>query len=232
MGRRRIAMDDKKELIKKIVDIEWDMFTSVNEGEARASCQDDRVTFDGMRIAQYDAWSPEVVASFLNDVENAQKNGRNLVEEKYIHMMKTTEPIRYSALLERITVPAEAAVALAQEVSDILLEQTRVLFEDYPYVSGHGRPLYSTLDYGSISVETYQLSELLTYSVKTLVALLGHVKELEKAGVSLARLILENSVKFYGYNSLETAEAATKEQVEKQGIRISFGCCAGEECEF
>ena len=225
-------MDTKQDFIRKIVDIEWAMFTSVNEGEARADCQDDRVTFNGMRIAQYDAWSPETVISFLNDMENARMNGRNLVEEKYIHMMKTTEPARYSALFERITVPTDNASALAKEVSDILLEQTRVLFEDFPYVSGHGRPLYSTLDYGEISVETYQLSELMTYSEKTLATLLAHVKELAKAGVSLARVILENTVKFYGYESLDMAEAATKERIEKQGFRISFGCCAGEECEF
>ena len=223
-------MDSKQEQIRKIVDIEWSMFTIVNEGDARASCQDDRVTFEGMRIAQYKAWSHDAIASYLNDLETARRDNRNLVEEKYIHMMKTTEPARYGALLDRITVPSEESSVLAQEISDILLTQTRVLFEDYPYVSGQGRPLYSTFDYGDISVETYQLGELLTYSEKTLTALLEHVQELEKNGISLARAILENTVGFYGYKSLDAAEAVMKERIDKLGIRVSFGCCPGKEC--
>jgi len=225
-------MDEKEKLIANIIEIEWEMFVSVNEGEERASCQEDRVTFEGMRAAQYNAWAHKAVASYLRDLENARLNGRNLVEEKYIHMMRTTEPAQYNALLARITVPTEKAQALAQEISDKLLEQTRVLFEDYPYVSGHSRPLYSTLDYGYTSVETYQHGELLTYSEETLTDLLEHILKLEKDGVSLARVILENTIKFYGYESLDTAEAMTKERIDKQGISVSFGCCPGEECEL
>jgi hypothetical protein len=80
------------ESIDKIISIEWEMFTSVNEGQARASCQDDRRTFEGMRAAQFHAWQASAVESYLEDLGAAESAGRNLVEEKYIHMMKTTEP--------------------------------------------------------------------------------------------------------------------------------------------
>ena len=225
-------MDKKQNFIDKIVSIEWEMFTAVNEGEERASCQEDRVTFEGMRRAQFNEWSLPAAESYLDDLETAQRSGRNLVEEKYIHMMKTTEPSKYTALLERVVMPSDAAGALAKEVSDLLLEQTRLLFEDYPYVSGQGRPLYSTFDYAGISVETYQLGELLTYSSNTLAALKEHINELEKNGSSLARNILEKTVKFYGHDSLDTAEAATKERIDKMGIQVTFGCCAGGDCEI
>ena len=224
-------MDEKQNIIEKIVSLEWEMFTTVNEGEARASCQEDRVTFDGMRTAQFRAWPLESITSYQDDLLNARQCGRNLVEEKYIHMMETTEPARYAALLARITVPSEAVRSLAREIADILLEQTRMLFEDYPYVSGNGRPLYSALDYCDISVETYQFSELLTYSEKTLLALGKYVKALKNGGASLARVILENTVGFYGYESLDTAEKAAKERADKLGVQVSFGCCACEECE-
>ena len=224
-------MEEKQEIIKRIISIEWEMFISVNEGEERASCQEDRATFDGMRYAQFSAWSHKAIASYIADLEAARIGGRNLIEEKYIHMMKTTEPAQYSALLPRIKEPSDAVRSLAGEVSGAMLEQTRALFEDYPYVSGQGRPLYSAFDYGGISVETYQLGELLTYSERTLAALQEHIAALEKDGVSLARSILENTVSYYGYESLETAEAATKERADKLGIQASFGCCPGEGCE-
>lgn len=222
---------DIDEIINKIVSAEWDMFTAVNEGEERASCQEDRATFEGMRTAQFSQWSSGAACSYLEDLEEARRAGRNLVEEKYIHMMKTTEPSRYAALLPRVNAPGGEALALAQEVSGLLLEQTRLLFEDYPYVSGQGRPLYSAFDYAGTSVETYQFGELLTYSVKTLAGLREHINALAAEGRSLAREILEATVKYYGYASLDAAEAAMKERVDKAGIQVTYGCCAGGDCE-
>jgi len=211
-------MDEKPGIIDKIVSIEWSMFTSVNEGKDRASCQEDRKTFIGMRAAQFSAWPLKALASYLDDLEKARQNGRNLLEEKYIHMMKTTDPSRYGALLSRVTQPTGISRALAREAADKLLEQTRALFEKYPHVSGRGRPLYSTLDKEGASIETYQLCELLTYSEATLAALCEHIAALEKDGVSLARVIFENTVMFYGYDSLETAEAAMKGRIDRQRI--------------
>ena len=224
-------MSVPNELIDEIISLEWDMFTSVNEGEDPASCQEDHDTFQGMRKAQFSAWSLGAAQSYLSDLEAAKQEGRNLVEAKYIHMMKTTEPRKYDALLSRVKMPDEDAEALANDVSALLLEQTRLLFEDYPYVAGQGRPLYSTFDHSAVSIETYQLGELLTYSGNTLTALRRHVVELADEGVSLARVILENSISFYGYKSLDAAEAATRERADKMGIQMYFGCCPDGECD-
>ena len=210
-AEKNAIMDEKPEIIYKILSIEWDMFTAVNKGGERAGCQEDQRTFFGIRKAQFSAWSLKAVASYLEDLINARRKGRNLLEEKYIHMMKTTEPSLYNALIARVVQPTAGLRALAREISDKLLEQTRLLFEEYPYVSGRGRPLYSTLDNWNTSIETYQFCELLTYSEATLGALVEHIDALENDGVSLARAILENTVMFYGYDSLETAEAATHE---------------------
>lgn len=228
------SFDDKIDnggIIDKIISLEWDMFQAVNEGGPRADCQDDRRTFEGMRRGQFEAWSQNVCESYLDDLLNAVLDGRNLVTEKYIHMMKYSSPIQYNALKEKTLLPSEDSKILAQEISDKLLEQTVDLFKDYPYVSGSGRPMRSISDFSGVtSIETYQLGELLTYSINTLTFLNAHLLNLQKNGVSLARLILENSVKHYGYKSLEDAEAATRARIDKEGIKISFGCDSDDGC--
>lgn len=217
-------MPDKNK-INKIITLEWKMFSSVNEGGPKASCQEDPVTFEGMRRAQFSAWSDEAVDCYLNDVENASANGRNLVMEKYIHMMKTTMPVQYEKLLANVVYPSPAAVEIAEKITTKMIEQTEVLHRTYPYVSGSGRPLYSSADFqGFTSVETYQKGELYTYSENTLNALWKHLCALEAEGKSLAKIILENSVTFYGYKDIDQAEEAMKKHAESQPIEFSFGC--------
>lgn len=224
-------MDRFDDIVDKIVSLEWDMFQAVNAGGPRAGCQDDRLTFEGMRRGQFEAWSQPVCESYLDDLLNAVLDGRNLVTEKYIHMMKYSTPIQYNELKKMLQIPEAAAEKLSQEISDKLLEQTVALFETYPYVSGSGRPLRSISDFSGVtSIETYQLGELLTYSIKTLTSLKDHLLTLEQDGKSLARMILENSVKHYGYKTLEDAEASTKDRIDKEGIKISFGCDSDDSC--
>lgn len=225
-------MDRIDDLVNRIISFEWDMFQAVNEGGPRASCQDDRKTFEGMRRGQFSAWSYDACASYFDDLANAVLEGRNLVTEKYIHMMRYSSPSHYEELIKLIPTPTEEAKKLAYTISDKLLEQTIQLFENYPYVSGSGRPLRSVSDFSGVtSIETYQLGELLTYSPKTLTELNEHLLELEKSGRSLAREILEKTVGYYGYKSLEEAETATKKRIDDQGIEISFGC-DGDSCSL
>ena len=224
-------METRDELIKKIITFEWDMFQAVNEGGPRASCQNDPATFEGMRRGQFEAWSDGTLASYADDLANAVLDERNLVMEKYIHMMKHSEPLQYEKLISLVTLPNPVVKALAQEISDKLLEQTVRLHQDYPYVSGSGRPLRSSSDLSGVtSIETYQLGELYTYSKKTLESLKAHLLSLETAGQSLAKNILENSVRHYGYQTLEDAEAATKKRIDEAGIQVTIdndGSAAG-----
>jgi hypothetical protein len=215
-----------REVIDQIVFLEWSMFQSVNEDSGvRAECQDDYDTFDGMRRGQFEAWSQAAAESYLKDLMVAAQAERNLIAEKYIHMMKPTAPARYAALSAAIAKPAPRAQAAANEISEKLLAQTAALFEKYPHVSGSGRPLRSSSDFsGVVSIETYQLGELLTYSERTLLALREHLLALEKDGRSLAEEILLNSVKFYGYKTLAEAEASAKAHAEEEVIEVSFGC--------
>jgi len=223
-GKGKTIMDENLELVAKIISIEWEMFASVNEGKERASCQEDPEMFAGMRRAQFNAWPPGVLSSYLDDLESAKKAGRNLIEEKYIHMMATTEPSQHKALLARVIPPSEAVSCIARDISYKMLEQMRLLSEEFQFVTGFGRPLYSTHDYLDTSIETYQLGELLTYSEKTLKALQEHIIALENKGESLAHSILENTVKYYGYDSLAEADAAARRMSLDLTIQVSPGC--------
>ncbi len=221
-------MDINNDIIAKIIELEWDMFQAVNEGGPRASCQEDRVTFDGMRRGQFVSWDTATLESYFDDLNNAILDGRNLIAEKYIHMMKNPDPAQYEQLLQTIPPVSDLVRALAQAISDKMIEQTITLQQKYPYVSGSGRPLRSVSDLtGVTSIETYQLSELLTYSDVTLQSLLAHLTALEADGLSLPQVILENTVKHYGFKSLEAAEAASKKSAEAQGVEITIGC---EDC--
>ena len=215
-----------KEIIDDIIKMEWEMFQKVNEGGPRASCQDDPETFDGMRRGQFMAWSEAALKSYQEDLLNAFFIGRNLVKEKYINMMKFTNPEEYKNLEPMITLPSEKGLEDASYIAKEMVRQTIPLHEKYPFVSGAGRPLYSTEDYkGFTSIETYQIGELLTYSDRTLHLLREHLDALKAAGESLAEDILTNSVRHYGFSSLEQAEELTRKNAQGQ-----FGCSDCSDC--
>lgn len=212
-------MDRFDDIIDYIISLEWDMFQAVNEGGPRASCQEDRTTFEGMRRGQLEAWSDVLLKSYMDDLLNAILDNRNLITEKYIHMMKNASPEQYKELIQLIPMPDDDIVWLAQDISNRMVTQTVVLFNKYPRVTGSGRPLYAYSDgAGVVSIETYQFGELLTYSERTLSLLKNHFLSLESEGRSLAGIILENTVKHYGYKTLMEAENAMSSRFSEQNL--------------
>lgn len=210
-------MEPKKETIDRIIDLEWNMFHSVNEGSELAWCQNDRKTFDGMRRGQVEAWDDQTAGSYLKDLEEATAAGRNLAEEKYIFMMRSTAPVEFLQLMDRVPGIDCETETLAEEITDRMIAQTVEMRKKYPYISSAGRPLRSTEDTPALtSVETYQLSELLTYSKRTLRALLAHLIDLERNGISLAERIQEYSLRTYGFKSLAEADAYVRGKSENR----------------
>ena len=87
-------MTKKERFIEAVVDIEWIQFQQVHNEGGRASCQDDRETFEIMRKSQFLAWTEEVLESYLQDLRDAWKEGWNLLTEKLslIHISEPTRP--------------------------------------------------------------------------------------------------------------------------------------------
>ncbi len=195
--------NSKEKVITEIVAMEWEMFQLTQNNGGRASCQDNYPVFCNMRHAQFDAWSDEAVVDYYTDLVASINEGRNLIAEKYFHMMEFTYPEEYKAQMSKVRMPSEEAKAIAKEITDEMIAQTEVIYKEHPNVAKGGRPLRSTEDkFGYTSVETYQRCELYTYSVRTLKDLKKHLFALKAEGKSLALMISENSVKSYGYKSI------------------------------
>ena len=198
---------ERSEITKRILELEWEMFRSVN-GDLRVSCQENRRTFTVMRRAQLDAWTEEVAESYLSDLEAAAAAGRNLMREKYIRMMEISDPAAYQILRRELPEVSPRQRALVEEMWDHLRAQTERMWADSPALARRGRPLSAREQEDWASVEVYQKSELLTYSEATVQALMGHLLALEEQGVDLARRMVENSMLGNGIASLAASHAA------------------------
>lgn len=181
----------KEEKIQKIISIEWAMFDWVNKGKGRASCQDDPETFVMMRQSQFDAWSEELIDSYLSDLLVADAKGINLIELKYIYMMCG---IRLEEFMEHANYPGKENRVITKKIMKIMNSWSEQVMREFPTLQLYSRPLSSMADYkGTVSIETYQKCELLTYSLDTLRLFYDYILQLQKEKKNLPFLILRNT---------------------------------------
>jgi len=205
-----------QELMWEILDIEWEMFHTVQSVDGPTACQQDRKTFEIMRSSQIMAWNEEVAASYLEDLHRAKAAGRNLMTEKYARMMEYTSPCEFRRISSSLPALEQEALPLIERLSRMSVEWMEDLAAKYPYVGSQGRPIRNSGDtVATPSFETYNRGELSTYSAKTLKALEEHYLRLLADGENPAEVILRHTVTQYGYSSLEKAEAAQKDRVER-----------------
>jgi hypothetical protein len=204
-------MDTRERLTSAIIEREWTMFKAVPNEGGKAVCQEDLNTFRIMRASQAASWSEAALESYLNDLREAENSGRNLLSEKYARMMRSTWPDEY-ARIEHLLPPLDPRAAeLIQEIVSVVLKWEQGLLENYPHILERGRPIFSTEDApGITSLETYLKGELATYSLRTLELYLAHVRQLESEGANGSAITLANTVRQYGFNSLEEANERLK----------------------
>lgn len=181
----------------QIVELKFDLFDKVQNVGGRASCQDDFVTFQIMRGAQFDAWNEAMRESYLHDLETTTAQGRNLVLEKYAYMSGYSYMGEEEGLAEK--------QILLREITAQMYDETVAMHERYPNLARRSRPL-GTDQGGVVSADHYLLCELMTYSVETLRRFRVYLMQLKEDGKSLPLMILENTALRYGYASLEDAE--------------------------
>ena len=214
----------KEELIKSIVAKEWPMFHNVN-GEDRVDCQEDPGTFENMRTAQFSVWDEASLAGYDKDLDAAIAEGRSLVKEKYIWMMEHTDPQGFEAFKSLLPAISEKKKELVAAIWKIMLAQTEELRKQYPLLALGGRPLHASEEDQWASIETYQTSELNTYSEETLEKLLSHIKDMQAKGEDFVYKIQENSVTCLGYKDMREAEIAMMGQVMNDfGITVEPDC--------
>ncbi len=199
---------DKKISIDQLVKAEWDMFQLVQNTGGRASCQEDFTTFEIMRSCQFKSWSDAALESYFDDLENASQGGRNLITEKYARMMESTSPKEYRKIKRQLPPVHPDVHELIGKTLKILLACEEDLIRKYPNVTKRGRVLYSSEDTPvATSKETYFKGELATYSLKTLRLYYEHISGLESRGENVSETVLLETVKRYGYASLQDANS-------------------------
>ncbi|MGE5628520.1 MAG: DUF4125 family protein [Solirubrobacterales bacterium] len=197
----------KEELIKEILLIEWDMFKNVSNAGGQAPCQQNLKTFIVMRMSQAMSWTEPMLESYLEDLRKAKDEGRNLMTEKYARMMKYTYPEEYYKLMHRLPILSEEAILLAERITELMLEWVKEIKQKYPIVTGAGRPLERTEGSSyNTSIETYTRGEFLTYGIKTLRLSWDYFSKCKSKGINNYEMVLKNTVKLYGYDSMQQAE--------------------------
>ena len=197
-----------KELIEKIVEKEWLMFSATQNIGGTASCQQRPDQFAIMRSSQFSAWNAESLESYLRDIEKAEKAGENLVTLKYAYMMESTDPASYAAIAHKLPQVEAEKKALVEELTALTLAWCKDFAKRYPHVAAAGRPIESSADALYVtSVETYSRGEFSSYSAETLTLLLAHYKALAAEGINVHEKVVGEEMRLVGAESLEIAES-------------------------
>lgn len=202
-----IDINDKDKLVEEIVQLEWQAFDKVQNIGGRADCQNDLNTFNIMRKSQYLTWPEELLISFITDFKEANKRGWNLITEKYARMMQSTSPDEYYKIEKELPEISDAQYTIIEQIVSVQVAWMEAFAKEYPHLAASSRSIHTSEDaMWNTSYETYLRGELSTYSPKTLKLYGSFIVGLARNGENLAKLTMTNTVKLYGYESLEDAE--------------------------
>jgi len=187
-------MDDREKLIQQIVESELRMFLTV-PADGEYSCRQQPESFRLHRRVQFTIWSDDTLSSYLNDLEQAEKEKRNLMTMKYARMDNL--------------IPRENFDPLIDAIADIQYQWQKEMFSAYPHLMAGARPLSGGDDSElKTSFETYLKGELETYSNNTLSLLHRDIRKLVEKGMNGSKAVYDCLVREMGYNSLEEVEEA------------------------
>lgn len=194
----------REELIEYLVKREFEVFDKTRNEGGRASCQNDWETFYIMRKSQYLTWNKTMLQSIICDFENSIGEGWNMISEKYARMMKSTIPEEYEKIKDKLPEVSDRKAAIVESVVGIQVKWMEEFAAKHPNITMHARNIHTSEDKSyDTSAETYLRGELLTYSDDTLALYAAYVVELYKEGKNLTEMIMENTIKMYGYEKFE-----------------------------
>lgn len=197
-------------LAEEITKLEWQQFQLTQNEGGRANCQGDWQTFHIMRMSQFLTWPLDLQESYKKDLERADSNGRNLITEKYARMMESTAP----EIFERTIKPYIKPILEPRKNEQEKIILTQVKWADdfrnrYTHLGLAMRVLKTSEDTEeNTSFETYLRGELSTYSAETFAKYKAFIEDLTAKNLNLTQMIITNTVRMYGYDSLESAECA------------------------
>lgn len=198
------------DLVEEVIRREWDQFQRTENEGGRASCQGNWPMFHQMRASQFMTWPEDLLRSYLDDLDEANRVGRNLVTEKYARMMASTTPDEYRERIEPF-IPrlSDERVARQERVIAVQVAWARDFRGRYPKLGAAMRVLTTAEDTPEdTSFETYLRGELGTYSDRTMTLYEAMVEDLQAAGRNLTEQTVANTVRLGGFADLEEAESA------------------------
>lgn len=191
-----------------IAKAEFEAFDKVQNEGGRASCQNNWPTFKVMRMSQYMTWNEDMLLQYLYEFKTNLANGRNMIEEKYARMMASTAPDKYAEFADKLPEISEEKQAIMEQIIELQVKWMEEFAKEYPGLAGNARTIHTSEDLPyDTSYETYLRGELGTYSDKLLEMYGRYIVEYAQSGKSIAREIMANTIKFYGYKSFEEAES-------------------------
>ncbi|WP_276950088.1 DUF4125 family protein [Acetatifactor muris] len=214
-----LAAKSEKELVKDIARLEFEAFDKVKNEGGRASCQDDWPTFYVMRSSQYLTWNRTMLMQYLYDFYREYHRGHNLIEEKYGRMMESTAPEEYEKIKAHFPELSPEKKQIIEQIVGMQVGWMEEFAESYSALAHNARNIHTTEDNPlDTSYETYLRGELGTYSDKMLELYGRYVVDYARTGRNLTFAIMENSVKMYGYGSVEEANNASGKKESSSGI--------------
>ena len=198
------------DLVEEVIRREWDQFQRTENEGGRASCQGNWLMFHQMRASQFMTWPEDLLRSYLDDLDEANRVGRNLVTEKYARMMASTAPDEYRERIEPF-IPrlSDERIARQERVITVQVAWARDFRGHYPRLGAAMRVLTTAEDTPEdTSFETYLRGELGTYSDRTMALYEAMVEDLQAAGRNLTEQTVANTVRLGGFADLEEAESA------------------------
>ena len=202
-----LAAKSSGELVEEIARLEFEAFDKVKNEGGRASCQNDWSTFSIMRKSQYLTWNRVMLLQYLYDFYREYHRGHNLIEEKYGRMMESTAPEKYEEIKSHFPELTQEKKNIIEQIVGLQVKWMEEFSAGYPTLAGNARNIHTWEDTPEdTSYETYLRGELGTYSDKMLELYGRYVVEYARTGRNTAYEIMENSVKMYGYQNVETAE--------------------------
>ncbi|MGN0108629.1 MAG: DUF4125 family protein [Bifidobacterium sp.] len=206
-------------MVETVIRLEWDQFQRTDNEGGRAACQGNWPMFHEMRLSQFLTWTPALLASYENDLRQADRVGRNLVTEKYARMMASTAPDIYRERIEPyIPRLSEQRVDRQEQVIARQVAWAREFAGRWPALGETMRVLTTAEDTPEqTSFETYLRGELGTYSDTTFDEYERLVAYIAEQGGNLTEQTVRNTVRLEGYAGLDEAQAAQARQAAAQG---------------
>ena len=143
---------------------------------------------------------------YLYDFWREYHKGHNLIEEKYGRMMESTAPEEYEKIKSHFPTLSPEKKAIIEQIVGLQVGWMEEFAGKFPALADNARNIHTWEDHAfDTSYETYLRGELGTYSDKMLELYGRYVVEYARSGKNLTYAIMENSVKMYGYASIEEA---------------------------